>query len=338
MYSFSSMVLLAFSLDVYAKDSMNNLLDGLVDNLFDRALQASPIHNTALYNTTLGKPGNLAKQRMRNIVGFDHTSCGPLPPLLRPNAAGHFRRPCGPNLAANIDAPVADPRKSGLALLLDDGTRKSHSVAENSAFVTGFFRGIAEKKQFAQLVADLYFVYAGMEGAFAATKDENVRVLDYPALRRVPELEKDMEYYFGPSWRSTVEPSPATAKYVARIEEVARTQPTLLIAHQYTRYLGDLFGGQMMGGMASKSLGLEEGKGIAFYNFADIPDTKEFITEWYTKLNDLKLTEAQKQAIVDEANLVFQLNIQLFDELDGNPIAPLFRLALDALRQKLGLK
>ena len=31
-------------------------------------------------------------------------------------------------------------RGEGLALLLDDGTRKSHSVAENTAFVTGFFR------------------------------------------------------------------------------------------------------------------------------------------------------------------------------------------------------
>ena len=32
-------------------------------------------------------------------------------------------------------------RSSGLALALDDGTRKSHSMAENTAFVTGFFKG-----------------------------------------------------------------------------------------------------------------------------------------------------------------------------------------------------
>ena len=35
-------------------------------------------------------------------------------------------------------------RSTGLALALDDGTRKSHSVAENTAFVTGFFRGIKD--------------------------------------------------------------------------------------------------------------------------------------------------------------------------------------------------
>ena len=42
----------------------------------------------------------------------------------------------------------------------------------------------------------------------------------------------------------------------------------------YSRYLGDLFGGQMMSGMATKSLGLEQGKGVAFYKFQDISDVK----------------------------------------------------------------
>eukprot|EP00976_Prorocentrum_cordatum_P106355 1194431-Prorocentrum_minimum.AAC.7 len=62
------------------------------------------------------------------------------------------------------EAPSA--RKSGLALMLDDGTRKSHSVAENTAFVTGFFKGIAERDSFSRLVAGLYFVYEAMESAF----------------------------------------------------------------------------------------------------------------------------------------------------------------------------
>ena len=75
-------------------------------------------------------------------------------------------------------------RSTGLALALDDGTRKSHSVAENTAFVTGFFRGIATKQAFSQLVASLYFVYEAMESSFDCTADERVRALDYPALRR----------------------------------------------------------------------------------------------------------------------------------------------------------
>lgn len=228
-------------------------------------------------------------------------------------------------------------RSEGLALALDDGTRKSHSVAENTAFVTGFFRGIATKGSFAQLVASLYFVYDAMEAAFEASTDPSVKALDYPSLRRVAALEEDMEYYFGSSWRETVVPSAATRKYVARVQEVAQDAPYLLVAHMYTRYLGDLFGGQMMGGMARRSLELEPKRGTAFYEFDDIPQTKAFIEEWYAQLNLLELSDAQKQAIVDEGNLVFALNIEVFEELEGNPIKALWTLASLSLKSALGL-
>merc|ERR1712060_545608 len=110
-----------------------------------------------------------------------------------------------------------------------------------------------------------------------------------------------------------VKPSRATVKYVQRIEMVAREEPWLLIAHMYTRYLGDLFGGQMMGGMARRSLSLDDGQGTAFYDFDEISETKPFIEQWYAELNKLQLTEEQKEAIVDEGNRVFAHNIDVFD-------------------------
>jgi len=227
-------------------------------------------------------------------------------------------------------------RSSGLALALDDGTRKSHSVAENTAFVTGFFRGIATRSAFSQLVADLYFVYQAMEEAFDATEDANVRRMDYPELRRMGALQEDMAYYFGDNWAAEVSPTTATSKYVARIHEAAATKPYLLVAHMYTRYLGDLFGGQMMGGMARRSLGLDAESGTAFYSFDKVADGKAFIEGWYSELNQLELTEAQKQELVDEANLVFALNIEIFDELEGNPARALWALAVKGLWGALG--
>ena len=229
-------------------------------------------------------------------------------------------------------------RSRGLALALDDGTRKSHSVAENTAFVTGFFKGIATKQSFAQLVATLYFVYDAMEAAFDESTEPCVQALDYPVLRRLPALEEDMAYFYGPRWRESVAPSAATQKYVARIREVATAAPHLLVAHMYTRYLGDLFGGQMMGGMARKSMRLEGDQGTAFYQFDGIKATKPFIEEWYAELNRLELSDAQKQAIVDEGNLVFALNIEVFEELEGNPVQALWTLATESLRSALGLK
>lgn len=228
-------------------------------------------------------------------------------------------------------------RSTGLALALDDGTRKSHSVAENTAFVTGFFRGIATKQSFSQLVCSLYHVYTAMEEAFDACTDPNIQALDFPELRRAISLQEDMEYYFGSTWRQKALPSAATRRYVERVQQVARDDPYLLVAHMYTRYLGDLFGGQMMGGMARRSLKLDADRGTAFYQFDDIPQAKAFIESWYSKLNELELSDAQKQAIVDEGNLVFALNIEVFEELDGNPIKALWTLASSSLKSALGM-
>ena len=52
--------------------------------------------------------------------------------------------------------------------------------------------------------------------------------------------------------------------------------------------------------------------------------------------NELDLDDAQKQAIVDEGNLVFALNIDLFGELEGNALLAASSLALRSLRDAVG--
>eukprot|EP00984_Skeletonema_dohrnii_P003375 scaffold1138_cov99-Skeletonema_dohrnii-CCMP3373.AAC.1 len=233
--------------------------------------------------------------------------------------------------AADVDA---NPRLAGLALMLDDGTRKSHSMAQNSQFVSGFFAGLADRESYRALITSLYFVYEAMEDAMEKSMDEGVKALDYPTLRRSESLKKDMDFFYGEKWQDDIRPSPAAKAYVARINEIAETKPYLMVAHQYTRYLGDLFGGQMMSGMARRSLSLENGDGTAFYTFDDIPSAKDFITEWYTSLNALDLTQQQKEDIVDEANLVFALNIDVLQELTGSPLKAMLTLAVNSLKEK----
>ncbi|KAL3906947.1 MAG: hypothetical protein SGARI_003770 [Bacillariaceae sp.] len=244
-------------------------------------------------------------------------------------------------------AETVNPRQTGLALQLDDGTRKSHSVAQNSAFVTGFFKGISKPESYRNLLTSLYFVYKAMEEAFESTEiatDERVKALDDRELRRLSALEEDMDYFYGKDrdqdWKNRLpSPTKATKKYVARIQQLVEDPDLsyLLIAHQYTRYLGDLFGGQMMGGMAQRTMQLpSDGSGVAFYQFDEIPNTTDYITDWYTRLNSLELTTHQKLAIVDEANLVFDLNIGLLEELEGSPLAALWSMAISSIKEKLG--
>merc|ERR1712113_593876 len=277
-----------------------------------------------------------------HVSSLQHVSCGKLLSQGRPFTihmalSDQERRISKAMELQKPETLTESARSKGLSLALDDGTRKSHSVAENTAFVTGFFRGIATKSSFSQLVFALYHVYTAMEEAFDACTDPNVQAPDFPELRRASSLMDDMEYYFGSTWRQKAVPSAATRKYVGRVQQVARDEPYLLVAHMYTRYLGDLFGGQMMGGMARRSLTLPKTLGTDFYDFEQIPNTKGFIEAWYRELNLLSLTEAQKEAIVDEGNLVFKLNIDVFAELEGSPVRALLKLAYNQLRKALRL-
>ena len=77
----------------------------------------------------------------------------------------------------------------------------------------------------------------------------------------------------------------------------------------------------------------EDGSGVAFYAFENVPSTKDFITEWYTILNDLGISGNQQQKIVDEANLVFSLNIGIFEELEGSPWSALWTMAVKSARE-----
>ena len=91
----------------------------------------------------------------------------------------------------------------------------------------------------------------------------------------------------------------------------------------------------MMAGMATKSLGLEEGKGIRFYDFPDIKNNKAFIEEWYSEVNRLGFSEKESAALVEEANRVFTLNIGVFDELEGNALEAVAKFAFETFVEKL---
>ena len=81
----------------------------------------------------------------------------------------------------------------------------------------------------------------------------------------------------------------------------------------------------------------KEEKGVEFYKFEDINDTKDYITNQYLRLNQLDLTPAEKDEIVDEANLVFELNIGILQELDGSALTAMWSVAWRTFKEKLGL-
>ena len=208
---------------------------------------------------------------------------------------------------------------SDFALQLKTETKKSHSAAENTKFVSSFLKGVVTEDNYRKLVSDLYFVYRAMEEEIEKLKDHPcIKPIAFSELARTAQLEKDLNYYYGQDWRDLVFPTESCQRYVNRIREVADEDPELLVGHHYTRYLGDLSGGQILRGIADKALDLPEGEGLHFYEFPEIEDNKEFKTNYRASLDSLPISQSGANAIITEANWAFRLNMVMFDEIQGN--------------------
>ncbi len=221
-----------------------------------------------------------------------------------------------------------------LATMLREGTKKSHTMAENVGFIKCFLKGVVEKSSYRKLVTNLYFVYSAIEEEMIRLKDHPiVGKIYFEELNRKESLEEDLQYYYGANWRNEIKMSPAGEAYVNRIHEIANNEPELLIAHSYTRYLGDLSGGQILKKIAQKGMNLEE-KGTAFYEFKDISDDKEFKDNYRHVLNNLPIDLEMANRIVAEGNNAFGMNMNLFRDLEGNLIMAVGKMLFNTITRR----
>ena len=225
-----------------------------------------------------------------------------------------------------------------LAGQLREGTKKSHTMAENTGFVACFLKGVVEKTSYRKLISDLYFVYKAMEEEIDRLVQEDhpvIKHIGFKELFRRQTLEKDLEFYYGNNWLDQIKISESAQSYVDRIRLVANESPELLVGHHYTRYIGDLSGGQILKKIAKKALNLRGDDGLNFYEFKLIEDEKLFKKSYSETLNKLPIDQKIADNIIDEANEAFAYNMKMFRELEGNLISVLGRIVFNFLTKKV---
>jgi len=225
-----------------------------------------------------------------------------------------------------------------LAQQLREGTKHSHTAAENTAYMKCFLKGIVELEPFRKLLANLYLVYSTLEAELQRHQNDLVvGPMYFPELNRTANLERDLAYYYGENWRDQITPLPAGTVYVNRLRELANTDPALLIAHAYTRYMGDLSGGQSLKRIIRSALKLPEDQGTGLHDFEQIPTPEEkraFKERYRLALNSLPIDEATIQRIVNEANYAFELNRDVVHDLEDDVRAAIGEHVFDLLTRQ----
>ena len=218
-----------------------------------------------------------------------------------------------------------------LAIALKEGTKESHSAAENTKFVASFLRGVVDYEEYRKLLTNFYYVYDTMEQRIRETEDPMVQAIKSEDLERKEAIERDLEYYYGADWKEKQIPSEACNKYCHRLNEVAEQNPYLLVAHHYTRYIGDLSGGKILKEITARVLNPPEGKGLDFYEFPSIPNAKLFKQNYRACLDNLGTDTSQENALITEANYAFRLNMYMFEEIQGDAKGSLGKIILNSI-------
>jgi heme oxygenase len=222
------------------------------------------------------------------------------------------------NLPPTLSPPNLDfaSMSETLSVRLRQETRQAHTRAERSGLMRNMLTGKLEAVHYVALLANLYPVYDAMEHELDRhASDPILAPVYHSSLRRLPALEQDLLALAGPAWAGDFPPTSAAAAYVARIRVAAR-EPALLVAHAYTRYLGDLSGGQILKRIVLGLLGARGPGAVAFYEFPEIPDPGAFKDAYRTALDALPMDRALADRVVAEALAAFELNAQLFEALD----------------------
>jgi len=193
-----------------------------------------------------------------------------------------------------------------------EGSRAEHQAAEGSGFMTELLAGRIGPEGYASYLLRLRQVYDALETTARAHLDDPVvaAVFD-PDLERVPAIDADLDHW-SPGGPRTVD-SPVATRYAARVR-AAGAWGGLFAAHHYTRYLGDLSGGQGIGRILDREHDLD-GHGTAFYAFTAIPKPKPWKDAYRARLDALDLGPDEVSRVVAEVKVAFGLNQALFDEL-----------------------
>jgi len=198
---------------------------------------------------------------------------------------------------------------------LRERTRTGHSSSEGADFMGDLMSGKGTRDDYVSLVAQHYFIYEAIERSAEQMKNDPVAAPFISSkLTRLPAIEEDLRFLIGDDWLERIEPLATTRAYVARINEVGATWAGGFVAHHYTRYLGDLSGGQIIRTLMQRQFGFDT-NGVGFYLFGDIAKPREFKDVYRAQLDAVPWDDVERDRVIDEVMLAYRFNTELFIDL-----------------------
>jgi heme oxygenase (biliverdin-producing, ferredoxin) len=190
-------------------------------------------------------------------------------------------------------------------------TKTLHVEAERTGIIRDLLRGDASREGYILLLRNLLPAYQEMEQALERYRDARIlAALAEYRHDRASAIEADLLALCGKNWKRDIPLLDAGQVYAQRVAKAAEGDGARLIAHAYTRYLGDLSGGQILQRLLERSLDLRPSE-LSFYDFPRFTDLAALKADYRKSLDQAGAFASDPQAVVEEGAIAFSLNIDL---------------------------
>lgn len=197
---------------------------------------------------------------------------------------------------------------------LRNETKEAHTAAERSGIMRDVLRGTVSRDQYLALLVNLRALYGALETQLERNRNHpSLASVDWRSLARRSSLDADILAFAGTT-ASDALVAPSTAIYVSHLNTLGEQHPEQLFPHAYLRYLGDLYGGQIMRGILQKTFA-DVPDGFSFYSFDDIANVSDFKSSFRSAIDVLPKLGYSSDVMVGEAARGYELHSAIFKEI-----------------------
>lgn len=199
---------------------------------------------------------------------------------------------------------------------IKEKTALLHSATENTGYIKKILNGTATVQGYAEYIYNLERMYRAIEESLDENKDTKiVKPFVTKELYRSERMRKDLDFLLKNN-SDSIKLLASTEACVARIKEVSKNKPELIIAYAYTRFLADLFGGRTFLSILSKDYKISD-EGLNYYQFPDIKNFKEYVMKYHNMLGEINLSDDMKTEFINEVSNAYVYNAAISNELDA---------------------
>lgn len=203
---------------------------------------------------------------------------------------------------------------SPLSVLLRESSRPEHTEAETRPFVTMLMGGELTVANYVAYLANLAPVYRALEAqSHSGAARIGTENLWNDGLDRVASIEHDLDA-LGAVDNGSSALTEEALDYASYLETLGGRADLRLVAHHYTRYLGDLSGGQAIGALVARHYGLSADQ-LTFCAFPAIDNIVRFKDSYRETLDRIPLDSHDRDLLVDEVKKAFRYNQAIFEAL-----------------------